>query len=345
MYTWLTKLDPEGVLWISNAFHCDETGARSTLNALLFLVITAINADEAKNWVCPSILLESVRLEVSTDNTSQDPARGETASVQGGATHETGVHGTSTHGGSHDSGTMILDLQCTLQRHPDRITYQAVMYTEEFTPVIVKCYVNRDGRDLELCCFKKLLQLQGKHIPKYLGRGTANNMETSRRFALILSWVGEDLDSRESIAPASSWTEAREAVINMHRLGVVHGDLEFRNMSYDQSKRRIFFYDFGNSLVLEQVGCDAFAKACSLELDHFDNLIASVKPQHTTDPRVSCLCGFDGNTEVTAMYDRPRASSRLQVLHLGVSCRISLAVASHPLSMTFDLANAGIVAS
>ena len=346
MYTWLMKLDPEGVLWISNAFSCDETGAHSTLNALLFLVISAINADEAKNWRCPSLPLESEPLEVSIDNTSQDPARGyETASVQGGATQETGVHGTSTHGGSHDSGTMILDLQCTLQRHPDRITYQAVMYTEEFTPVIVKCYVNRDGRDLELCCFKKLLQLQGKYIPKYLGRGTANNMETSRRFALILSWVGEDLDGRESIVPASSWTEAREAVINMHRLGVVHGDLEFRNMSYDQSKRRIFFFDFGNSLVLEQVGCDAFAKACSLELEHFDNLIASVKSQHTTNPRVSYLCGFDGNTEVTAMYDRPRASSRLQVMHLGVSCRISLAVASHPLSTTFDLANAGIVAS
>jgi hypothetical protein len=252
LYTWLTKLDPDGVLWISNAFRCDETGARSTLNALLFLVISAINADEAKNWRCPSIPLESVLLDVSIDNTSQDAACAprvyETASVQGGATQEAGVHGTSTHGGSHDSGTMILDLQCTLQRHQDRITYQAVMYTEEFTPVIVKCYANRDGRDFELCCFKKLLQFQGKYIPKYLGRGTANSMETSRRFALILSWVGEDLDGRESIVPASSWTAAREAVFNMHRLGVVHGDLEFRNMSYDQSKRRIFFYDFGNSL-------------------------------------------------------------------------------------------------
>jgi hypothetical protein len=176
--------------------------------------------------------------------------------------------------------TIILELKHILQRHPDRITYMAELkynskYWEDTSPdVVVKCYSNRASRGVEAVCYQKLLPLQGKHVPNLVGSGTVNDEATLRCFALILAWVGEDLEGQKSIFPPHVWKQVREIVIKMHELGVVHWDLEFRNMTFDQSNGCIFLYDFSNALTSEGLGPKAFAEARARELDRLDNLIA-----------------------------------------------------------------------
>ena len=103
-----------------------------------------------------------------------------------------------------------------------------------------------------------------------------NDNESSRRFALVLEWVGEDLAGQESSFPPRLWKQIRDVVIKMHELGVVHGDLESRNMTYDKSNNCVFVYDFSSALTLERLGSKAFAEACASELDSLDSLVSSI---------------------------------------------------------------------
>jgi hypothetical protein len=203
---------------------------------------------------------------------SQDPSLG-----SGISPSDLGSKAVET--GADCKGSIIMrKLCCTLQWHQNRITYLAEIEEDHCAdcapgPVVVKCYFDRDDRDFEASCCQKLLQFQGIHVPKYLGSGSIK--ETQLCFALILSWIGKDLDGRMSIVPARSWRQAREVLIKMHALSVIHGDLAPRNMTNDPSTDRVLLYDFSDALTSGVLGCEGFAQACTLELDSFDKLVAS----------------------------------------------------------------------
>jgi hypothetical protein len=163
-----------------------------------------------------------------------------------------------------------LDLVQILGKHPDRITYLARM--ENSGPLVaIKCYSDKEFQDQEAFCYRKLHPLQGTYIPKLLGCATLCNQEISHRFALILSWVGGNL-SEKSVGPREMEL-AKDIVLEMHKLGVVHGDLHPGNMTYDPWTKRVFIYDFSDAVTEEMVGTKNFARACFSE---FDSLNAEI---------------------------------------------------------------------
>ena len=60
----------------------------------------------------------------------------------------------------------------------------------------------------------------------------------------------------------------------MHALGVIHGDLAPRNMTYNPSTDRVLLYDFSDALTSGVLGGAGFAEARVLELASFDKLVA-----------------------------------------------------------------------
>jgi serine/threonine protein kinase len=180
----------------------------------------------------------------------------------------------------------MLRLESVMQRHPDRITYMA-RAAEDGALVAVKCYACCEHRDSEASFYRTLASLQGAHIPRYLGSGLLGDACTARRFALILSWVGDDLEGGEHPPPPSAWKQAREALLQMHALGVVHGDLEPRNVTYDQGSGRLFFCDFSHALTSGALGPAKFAAAHAKELESFDRLVVSATPDSAEEVSLS----------------------------------------------------------
>jgi hypothetical protein len=284
-HTWITRLDPDGVLHISEAFHHVNCGHESTLNALFYAVNVALRSKASGGWICPALDTVTVETSITEDNGSKEESAGDNATnlSQGNDDGDTRSTDLSRSQGSLTSQGRKITLKRILQRHPDRITYMAALQDcgraireDDNLSVIVKCFSDRDARDLEVLCYRKLLPLQGKHVPKILSCGTLNDEETSRRYALVLQHVGEDIEGQESRLPPHAWKQFREVVVRMHELGVVYGDLESRNMAYDESHGCVFLYDFSSALTLERLGSKAFAKACTSELEHFDSHVSSI---------------------------------------------------------------------
>jgi len=303
--TWITKLTTEGFFWISEAFKHDQQGPQSTLNALLFAVGAALNSRRRVKWVSPNLKRAKESVPVAMDELSSESAGvAASGSDQGGEGNHRSSTSTTKTGGS----VSMLRLESVMQQHPDRITYMA-RTTEDNAFVAVKCYESRELRDLEASFYWKLASLQGAHIPRYLGSGLLGDGDTSRRFALILTWVGDDLEGGESVPPPCAWKQAREALLQIHALGVLHGDLEQRNVTYDPGSGRVFFCDFSHALTSGALGPAEFAAARAQELNSFDRLMASVvpdSPEEAVTPRLpsrdgearavqrvvsECLCG------------------------------------------------------
>ena len=287
-HTWITKLGSDGTLHISEAFHSSEIGQNSALNALFFAVNAAVRSRQRGDWSLPTLRRSTEYIVIGNDNVSSGQYAGDTGTDRS-QDKDDGDAASTNLPLSEDSSIfqgrkITLTLQSILQRHPDRITYlaafedysRAIMEDDDSRSVVVKCYSNRESRDLEVFCYKKLLPLQGTNIPKFVSSGTLNDNESSRRFALVLEWVGEDLAGQESSFPPRLWKQIRDVVIKMHELGVVHGDLESRNMTYDKSNNCVFVYDFSSALTLEGLGSKAFAEACASELDSLDSLVSSI---------------------------------------------------------------------
>ncbi len=84
---------------------------------------------------------------------------------------------------------------------------------------------------------------------------------------LMVRWVGGTYD----VLPPAGLARAREIVMGLHRLGVVHGDVACRNMSYDPKTGRVVLFDFSQGGT--RAGFDdeaAFESACKEDLERLD---------------------------------------------------------------------------
>ncbi len=120
-------------------------------------------------------------------------------------------------------------------------------------------------RDLEVLCYRKLKSAQGVFIPSLLnGDSRAPSLHDDREHALILSWIGP-LWGLDWPLSASELLAVQDDVLQMHALGVVHGDLWPRSLVRDRSGK-VFIVDFDMALVAP-TPCDDrdFARECALE--------------------------------------------------------------------------------
>jgi hypothetical protein len=269
-HTWMAQLNAEGNLLISEAFNSATTGHHSTLNALFYTVSLARDSVRLGTWAKNLPILQPVTKKLIALETSGSDS--EPGGESGGGT-ESGVDEVSQQnmGTSLGLGHAIeLNLLQILGKHPTRITFLARM-DNSGTLVVIKCYLDKESRDQEAFCYRKLRPLQGTYIPEFLGCAALCDKEISQRFALILSWVGVNLG--EKSAGPRALELARDIVHEMHKLGVVHGDLHPRNMTYDSRSKRVFIYDFSDAITEEMVGTRDFARACFLELDSLNTEI------------------------------------------------------------------------
>ena len=97
--------------------------------------------------------------------------------------------------------------------------------------------------------------------------------EARPRVGLMVSWVGATYD----VLPPAALARAREIVEGLHRLGVVHGDVACRNMSYDPKTGRVTLFDFSEGGTRAQFeGEAAFGSACGEDLERLDEEVRFV---------------------------------------------------------------------
>jgi hypothetical protein len=80
-------------------------------------------------------------------------------------------------------------------------------------------------------------------------------------------WGGGTYD----VLPPAGLARAREIVEGLHRLGVVHGDVACRNMSYAPKTGRVVLFDFSEGGTRAGFGDEAaFESACGEDLERLD---------------------------------------------------------------------------
>ena len=91
--------------------------------------------------------------------------------------------------------------------------------------------------------------------------------EARPRVGLMVSWVGGTYD----VLPPAGLARAREIVEELHQLGVMHGDVGCRNMSYDSGTGRVALFDFSEGRTQAGFGdVAAFESACAGDLERLD---------------------------------------------------------------------------
>lgn len=116
---------------------------------------------------------------------------------------------------------------------------------------------------------------QGASIPKLLRCGMELHLrgEARPRVGLMVSWAGGTYD----VLPPAGLARAREIVGELHRLGVVHGDVACRNMSYEPKSGRVALFDFGEGRTRAMFRDEAaFRSACEEDLERLDEEVEFV---------------------------------------------------------------------
>jgi hypothetical protein len=117
--------------------------------------------------------------------------------------------------------------------------------------------------------------LQGGSIPKLLCCGMELHLrgEARPRVGLMVSWVGGTYD----VLPPAGLARAREIVEELHRFGVVHGDVACRNMSYEPKSGRVALFDFSEGRTRAMFRDEAaFGSACKEDLERLDEEVEFV---------------------------------------------------------------------
>ena len=91
--------------------------------------------------------------------------------------------------------------------------------------------------------------------------------EARPRVGLRVGWAGGTYD----VLPPAGLARAREIVEGLHRLGVVHGDVACRNMSYAPKTGRVVLFDFSEGGTRAGFADEAaFEAACGEDLERLD---------------------------------------------------------------------------
>ena len=97
--------------------------------------------------------------------------------------------------------------------------------------------------------------------------------EARPRVGLMVGWAGGTYD----VLPPAGLARAREIVEELHRLGVVHGDVACRRMSYEPRLGRVTLFGFGKGGTRAAFdGEAAFGSACEEDLERLDEEVEYV---------------------------------------------------------------------
>ena len=101
--------------------------------------------------------------------------------------------------------------------------------------------------------------------------------EASPRVGLMVSWAGGTYD----VLPPAGLDQAREIVLELHRCGVVHGDVACSNMGFEPTSGRVALFDFSEGGTRATFDDEAaFESACEDDLERLDEETRFVRPCH-----------------------------------------------------------------
>ena len=169
------------------------------------------------------------------------------------------------------AGQLAIRYLYVLQEHEDRVTWMAQWWEEAsqaWQDVVVKWYA-QDGAAAcrnEAECYRALASMQGESVAELLAAGmeTAFEGEAQPRVGLMVRWAGSTYD----VVPVAGLERAGRILGEMHRLGVAHGDMSPRNMSYDPATGRVVLFDLSEGVMLRGEDSEArFREACREDLE------------------------------------------------------------------------------
>ena len=194
-------------------------------------------------------------------------------------------------------------LSTTLDAGNIRIAYkilrQSEWKTKEFDQRVLEL-----KREMEI--YTKLQSLQGTCIPRFLYAGSVVDAskwlipEKGEMIAFVttyegrsLSWYDDDFSRLPESFPNEHFDEfvekSKESLKAIHECGVLHRDLELRNIVYDDESNKIKFVDFGNAenfSVDDESEDDLFTSECEKEIETLVALLSVFQPQPEQDESV-----------------------------------------------------------
>ena len=141
----------------------------------------------------------------------------------------------------------------------------------------------------EMKVYDKLSELQGTVIPRFLYAGSIVDAskwvipEKGEIYAFATTYEGRSLSSIEALSNESV-EKAVEGLQEIHKCGVLHADLELRNLVLDEKSKQIKFVDFGNAKTLEDFETQKdFDKECNREIQTLKNELSVLLPTDKSD--------------------------------------------------------------
>jgi hypothetical protein len=157
-----------------------------------------------------------------------------------------------------------------LQEHEDRVTWMAQRWEavlQVWVDVVVKWYAQAGAAACrnEAECYRALASMQGESIAELLAvdMETAFKGEEQPRVGLMVRWAGSTYD----VVPLAGLERAGRILDEMHRLGVAHGDVSPRNMSYDPATGRVVLFDFSEGVIRGEDNEAMYRGACQEDLE------------------------------------------------------------------------------
>ena len=133
----------------------------------------------------------------------------------------------------------------------------------------------------EMAIYHHLLELQGTAIPRFVYAGLLVDAShwvdpaSGERHGLATTWEGDSLDKGSIKLSPQLMNDALDVLDQIHRCGVLHGDMELRNIVCNNNGS-IKFVDFGNAHCkkdeLEDGRSKNWERLCQAECDELKDL-------------------------------------------------------------------------
>jgi hypothetical protein len=314
-YWWVVELCDNGEVLISEAYCWSDTGECS-VQAMLHYVVHLARTSRGKfsTPVLPPVLSPRAKKDQpdsggggggeeddkenqgsngqgrkgGSSSGSKGKGKGGQASKVGG-----GKSACDASGGHRNAASF--DFLRYLMEHKDRITFQARLATGGSCGAgrlaAIKAYDTEEARDREVARHRRLRGLRG--MPRVLKERLElewSEAEERRVHAFVLEWVGpEDAGgarfggARAVPLPVHGLEQVREALGEMHRRGVAHGDLHEDNLVWDAAAGRAYVVDL--SLGSTRGGAD-FVAECHEDMACVNRMLASALARDASAARL-----------------------------------------------------------
>lgn len=263
-YTWFGKRE-KGEVFFSRGFGSDETNTSLARAWALFLKLVSQRSE--KNEVSETFQTWSQDKESfkSPDSAQDAPTAEQSSGSSASESKGTGGAGggAASHGRSRgDLGELPLDKISasfdpieTFDGLNHGIAYRNVINGYDSVIKVVETPKDEEGSELlnyEAGIYTKLRGLWGRHIPNMIYAGPIS----LARNVLAITYEGKSLDrlqdwSQLGMSKDELKRKAEKAVEEVHKLGVLHGDVALRNIVVDPKRKSLRLIDFGNATEVE----------------------------------------------------------------------------------------------